>query len=454
MSYGTNESGVQSAQPVELYKFALTDVTAPSGTVVASDSFEYADQSAMTAGGWTIADTLSDSAWVFGATDQVYTGSKSLKAAMTGTGGLSGSGNLSARRVFGTGDGLAPNTQYVVNIRGRMNVHSSYDAQKWLIVNDDINHYVDQLGEASEGAWERLQVIATSDGSGNLPVEIRCAHAFVTQTRSIWWDYLTISTPLDVPAPTAYHYTSNHTAVVFGGDTYLPAIFTRSALTSGESDAAPQDIDLSIPRDHAIAQLFQRGLSIAPVVCTIYRIHRPDVGAGTSYATAFKGQVARARFSGASCVLTLESGLALLNRKLPRILVQKPCQNMLYDSVCGLDREAFRFDSTVSAVTTTGGAMVLTVAGLATEAGVDTTAFENGFVVMGTGEKAFIERQDGDDVTLLSPLLDVSVADDVAVYQGCDRSVATCNSRFNNVLHYLGFPLVPQKNPFSPTGIV
>jgi hypothetical protein len=126
--------------------------------------------------------------------------------------------------------------------------------------------------------------------------------------------------------------------VSFGGHSYLPAIFTRSAFTSGEEDAAPQDVDLTMPRDHAIAQLFHAGLPVAPVVCTVYRIHRPDVGAGTSYATAFKGQVSRARFQGASCVLTVESGLALLNRKHLRILVQKPCQNMLYDRCAGSTR--------------------------------------------------------------------------------------------------------------------
>jgi hypothetical protein len=34
VSYSANEAGVQTAQPVELYKFELTDDNAPTGDIV------------------------------------------------------------------------------------------------------------------------------------------------------------------------------------------------------------------------------------------------------------------------------------------------------------------------------------------------------------------------------------------------------------------------------------
>lgn len=448
MTYGTNEAGVQTAQPVELYQFTLTDANAPTGDPVTSDTLQYADQAAMEAGGWTVLDADAEWSWAWN-TGHAIAGS-GLSSSMKGyrAAGFGGATreNITLTRTFSVGAGAVVRAQMwaegvgsqwagvTVKIRNTAGTQASNDTDG----NDGVEHLLTG------------PVAASGDGLIHVTIFMAAANITYTTDNNFYFSGFELLGAEEGASPpaTEYNYTSNHSTVTFAGTSYLPAIFTRSAFTSGEEDAAPQDVDITMPRDHAIAQLFHSGLPVAPVVCTIYRIHRSDIAGGTSYATAFKGQVSRARFQGASCVLTVESGLALLNRKLPRILVQKPCQNMLYDSVCGLNRESFRFDSTVDAVDLTGGVMTLTITGLEADGGV----YSNGFLVLGSGEKVFIERQDGDDVVLLSPLLDVSVSDDVAVYEGCDRSVSRCND-LGNLVHYLGMPLVPQKNPYAGTGL-
>ena len=47
----------------------------------------------------------------------------------------------------------------------------------------------------------------------------------------------------------------------------------------------------------------------------------------------------------------------------------------------------------------------------------------------------------------------LAVNDTVRVYPGCDRTPATCNTRFGNLTRFLGLgAMLPQRNPFGPTG--
>jgi hypothetical protein len=39
-------------------------------------------------------------------------------------------------------------------------------------------------------------------------------------------------------------------------------------------------------------------------------------------------------------------------------------------------------------------------------------------------------------------------------FAGCDRTFATCQSKFGNSLNFGGFPWIPAKNPFAGDSIV
>jgi hypothetical protein len=43
----------------------------------------------------------------------------------------------------------------------------------------------------------------------------------------------------------------------------------------------------------------------------------------------------------------------------------------------------------------------------------------------------------------------VNLADNntVMVYPGCDGRIETCRDKFDNLIHFLGFPFIPDENP-------
>jgi uncharacterized phage protein (TIGR02218 family) len=235
----------------------------------------------------------------------------------------------------------------------------------------------------------------------------------------------------------------------FLGDEYLPANFTRTPFRSGDGEGQ-EKVELRMPRSHAVAQLFHEGTPIAPVSATVYHVHRPDVAAGDSYYTPFVGQVENARFEGADCILTIESLRALLDLKTPMMLIQSKCANFVYDLRCGLSRESFVFETTVSAI----DGFNVTLDGLATESGTDIWKFQNGFAVGPTGEHLFIVTQDGDVCETLAPPQHLNVGDNIRVYWGCDRHTTTCHLRFGNIQNYNGRALMPQRNHFAGVGMV
>jgi hypothetical protein len=63
-----------------------------------------------------------------------------------------------------------------------------------------------------------------------------------------------------------------------------------------------------------------------------------------------------------------------------------------------------------------------------------------------------IIAQTNDQVTVLMPFPTSLVGQTLSVLAGCDHTLPTCKTKFNNVINYGGFMFVPHKNPFA-TGL-
>ena len=76
----------------------------------------------------------------------------------------------------------------------------------------------------------------------------------------------------------------------------------------------------------------------------------------------------------------------------------------------------------------------------------------NGFYALGVisftsgvnaGRKRVIESNTGGAVTLRVPLPVASAAGDAfTISPGCDHAMATCNNKFNNLIHFGGQPFI------------
>jgi uncharacterized phage protein (TIGR02218 family) len=129
-----------------------------------------------------------------------------------------------------------------------------------------------------------------------------------------------------------------------------------------------------------------------------------------------------------------------LNIKMPRNLYQPGCQHTLYGSGCGANRVTFMESGTVSSATTN----TITPTSLAQSAGY----FDLGAVVMTSGvlngELRTVKSWAGGVLKLVSPFtIAPSAGDTFKVYPGCDKTLTTCQNKFNNKANFKGFPFIP-----------
>ena len=162
----------------------------------------------------------------------------------------------------------------------------------------------------------------------------------------------------------------------------------------------------------------------------------------TGAVTLFAGNMARMRV-GEVAECTVKSALALLNRDLPRHTFKPGCGWTLFDRGCGLDAGSWRFNG--AAAPSSSRTTLYATRTPSKEVGYYTL----GQVWMTTGQNAFLRRavkeHNGAFFVLAEPLpYTPEPGDGFIVYAGCDKTIATCDTKFDNVAHYRGCPFVPE----------
>lgn len=252
--------------------------------------------------------------------------------------------------------------------------------------------------------------------------------------------------PGESPAPTLIHHTSADVDVPYAGDTYTRAQIVRTEYRAGKDERAGAEVELTIPRDHALATIAGGGPPRLPVTIEFIRLHRSDL---TAAITPRRWQVVGSRFEGPSCVLRCATVRAMLDRKVPRYLTQKTCGHMLYDGLCQASRLAnTRGPFPVSAI----DGRTVTVDGAGAAMGLRRNGFRHGVLITPGGLMGGIEAVDGDLLTLKQRLPGLAVSDEVSLVFGCDKLPGTCNSEFHNIRHFGGESVLPLQNP-GTTGL-
>lgn len=154
----------------------------------------------------------------------------------------------------------------------------------------------------------------------------------------------------------------------------------------------------------------------------------------------FKGRIATIDEIGrTSALVTVASDLILLDIDMPRNFYQTHCVHTLYDSGCGLQKNAFAARGSAGAGSS---ALVIYWSGAAAVHAQGTIRFGSG---PNAGLQATIRAVGAGSYLVLSRPLPVAPAagDAFTAYQGCDHRLATCRAQFNNAGNFRGFPFVP-----------
>ena len=144
--------------------------------------------------------------------------------------------------------------------------------------------------------------------------------------------------------------------------------------------------------------------------------------------------------------VTVASWMELLNTKLPRNTYAPGCHRTLYSAGCGVSKAA----KTVAGSVTAAISRSAVASALAQADGY----FNLGTLVFNTGANAGISRTvksyaGGQFVFILPLPYDPTVGDTFSVYPGCDKTQATCTSKFSNLARFRGMPYIPQADTIT-----
>lgn len=164
----------------------------------------------------------------------------------------------------------------------------------------------------------------------------------------------------------------------------------------------------------------------------------------------FQGLVSDAYPERTQAKLTVKSDLELLAQPFPRNVYQSTCLRTVYDSGCGVNKASFTATGTVAA----SPAPTLTSfkTGNAQAAGY----FDQGVITFTSGANAGLKRtvksyDPATGFTFALPLPQPPAAGDtISVFAGCDRTLATCRSKFSNAGKFRGFPWIPNPETAAP----
>jgi uncharacterized phage protein (TIGR02218 family) len=247
------------------------------------------------------------------------------------------------------------------------------------------------------------------------------------------------------PAGTVY-YTSADTDIT-SGVTYLSAggYLTRgSARATAGVEVSTMDITIGSGSFNvagtSVVQAAVKGL-LDGVRVKIDRAYMTTWGSvPNGVVNVFDGNVVQVEPTNTEVRVTVKSALAKLNERTPRRLFQPQCPYMLFDTGCGLVDTSFRdAQATVAGSTTT---MVSASSPSARAYPGSRLTFWSGplsgtsYTIVSTGSatqfNVFPAMPSAPGIAL------------IYIFNGCDKTRATCSGTFSNIARFGGFPDAPK----------
>lgn len=154
----------------------------------------------------------------------------------------------------------------------------------------------------------------------------------------------------------------------------------------------------------------------------------------------FVGNVDVDEVSGSYVKLSIKSLTELLNSNFPSNVYQSSCQYALYGPGCGVIRGIY----SESAFVASGSTKREIHCQLTKASGY----YQNGVILFQSGAniniKKSIKTHSNGLIALSTPLQYVpNAGDKFTIFAGCDKTMATCKSKFRNLDNFSGTPFIP-----------
>jgi uncharacterized phage protein (TIGR02218 family) len=165
----------------------------------------------------------------------------------------------------------------------------------------------------------------------------------------------------------------------------------------------------------------------------------------TGVITMLSGRVADATFGRSKAEIEVNSWTELLSNQMPRFYYQSPCNNVLGDARCGVNRNLFAEEGVITGVNSAANLVTTLPAGQnwltygVMEMQTGACAGESRPIIFNSGPASY-----GNNIALGIPFsVNPSIGDVFVAYAGCDKTSGTCRYKFNNIGRFAGYPFIP-----------
>jgi uncharacterized phage protein (TIGR02218 family) len=255
---------------------------------------------------------------------------------------------------------------------------------------------------------------------------------------------------------TVFHWTNFDVEIPYGGNTYTnygPFLQRTKVQTVNTMSIPTLEItmlatDASFNGGADLMSQMHNGLfdGATLILNRLFMLYPVTLPIDTSLGTIlyFGGVLSTIEIEGVKTTLKVKGANNKLDQYAPRNLFQIGCLHNFCDSGCTLNAASFTYDCTVPS---SPAASKIYVPWTTAPAVSPITLFQLGALTMtsgaASGQSRDIAFADSTGVYLEYPLYDVpQPGDTFTVFEGCDKTNATCTSR-GNEQNWRGFPFVP-----------
>lgn len=242
-----------------------------------------------------------------------------------------------------------------------------------------------------------------------------------------------------------YRWCSADRDIIMGGNTFytIKGGISDSGVNQ-TGDDSPDDLVITVAGNNAIAQLYRGFPPSTGVTLTVYYGHYNQ----NDWIVIWTGEVRSVKWpSIAVAEITCSRYTKRMHTTGLRLYWTRSCQYALYSDLCGVDRTAFAFTTTVESYD--GETLVCTNLSSQEDGwwlnGMVSWVVEGGVAVEYRG----IWSHSGDSISVFGGTDGVHIGMEVTVYAGCSQTVETCKNKFNNLANYGGVPAMSGKSPFD-----
>ncbi len=243
-----------------------------------------------------------------------------------------------------------------------------------------------------------------------------------------------------------FTWTDANEDITFAGEVYQPWPIKRSKI-SFSSDFRTDQTEITVAKNWGLERAVTSDF-LAGANCRILRVRMDNPS--NDYTVMFAGEIGNIQNQEMELVLRAHT-LDFLNVEIPKREYQVMCNWKLYDQFCTIDASGFMAGSCFVTSSPDGknlyagafaGTSQMTFAG---------NFWTQGYLRITSGENADLKREVswhmGQSVTVVPPFpFTVNAQDTFQVFPGCAHDTSACETKFNNLRNYGGFPFIPRQD--------